>query len=121
MTIQKTTGSLEIETLRRALEQRDIDLLVNLYADDAEVRIVNRDNPPSSPFELHGKEEIRTYLQEIPPEITERLDQVVADDERAAITVTCQYPDGNRVLCTAMLDLHNGKIVREVAVEAWDE
>ena len=121
MTMQKSTSGLDFEVMHRAFEQRDIELLMSLYADDAEVRIVNRDNPPSSPFELHGKEEIRNYLQEIPPEITERLDQVVADDERAAITVTCQYPDGNRVLCTAMLDLHNGKIVREVAVEAWDE
>lgn len=121
MTIQKSTRGLDLEALRRAHEEGDIGLLLSLYADDAEVRIVNRDNPPSSPFELHGKEEIGNYLREVPPEITHRLDQVVTNDEHAAVTVVCQYPDGKRVFCAAMLDLRDGKIAREVAVEAWDE
>jgi ketosteroid isomerase-like protein len=121
VTVQKSTSGLNFEVMHRAFEQRDVELLMNLYADDAEVRIVNRDNPPSSPFELHGKEEIGNYLREAPPEITHRLDQTVADDEHAAATVVCQYPDGKRVLCAAMFDLREGKIVREVSVEAWDE
>jgi hypothetical protein len=121
MTMQKSTSGLDFEVLRHAFEQGDTDLLVSLYADDAKVRIVNRDNPPSSPFQLHGKEEIRNYLRETPPEITHRLDRAVADDEHAAISIMCQYPDGNLVLCTAMLDLQDGKIVREVAVEARGE
>lgn len=121
MTLQKSTGGLDFETLRRAMEQQDVDLYASLYADDAEVRIVNHNNPPSSPFELHGKEEIRNYLRQAPPEITHRLDRTIADDEHAAATVVCQYPDGKRVLCAAMFDLREGKIVREVSVEAWDE
>ena len=121
MTTQKAASGLDFEVLRRAFEQGDTDLLVSLYADDAEVRIVNRDNPPSSPFELQGKEEISNYLKETPPEITHHLDQMVADDEHAAATVVCRYPDGKRVLCVAMFDLREGKIVREVSVEAWDE
>jgi SnoaL-like domain len=104
-----------------AREQQNVDLYASLYADDAEVRIVNHNNPPSSPFELHGKEEIRNYLGEAPSEIAHRLDRTITDDENAADTVVCQYPDGKRVLCAAMFDLREGKIVREVSVEAWDE
>ncbi|MDX6382321.1 MAG: hypothetical protein QOI57_3345 [Rubrobacteraceae bacterium] len=30
-------------------------------------------------------------------------------------------PDGNRVFCAGMLEVRDGKIVREVGVQAWDE
>jgi hypothetical protein len=36
-------------------------------------------------------------------------------------TEACRYPDGTRVLCLAMLDLRDGLIVRQTAVQEWDE
>ena len=47
MTEQKT--ALDFEALRRASEHRNAEALIGLYAEDAEVRIVNRETPPSSP------------------------------------------------------------------------
>ncbi len=53
--------------------------------------------------------------------MTYRIENEVIDEDRVTFDVTCRYPDGKRVLCAAMLDLRDGKIVKEVAVEAWDE
>jgi hypothetical protein len=35
--------------------------------------------------------------------------------------LACEYPDGTRVLAAATLEVRDGKIVRQVNVEVWDE
>ena len=52
MAEQGVTGKLDFEDLRRAQEQRDLDAMLDLYAEDAEIHIVNRNTPPSSPYVL---------------------------------------------------------------------
>ncbi len=54
MATQAHSG-LDFESLRRAIEGRDADTLLGFYADDAEVRTVNRSATPSSPQVLRGK------------------------------------------------------------------
>lgn len=121
MTEHRTTGRFEMELFRRAFEQRDAELLISLYADDAEFRIVNCDAPPSSPHELRGKEEIADYWRDVfGRQMTHLLEQEVVGNDRLAVNVACKYPDGTRVLATMMFDLHEGKIVRQVDVQAWD-
>jgi hypothetical protein len=41
-----------------------LDLRLSLYADDAVLRRIDRNNPPSSPFELRGKEQIAGYWRD---------------------------------------------------------
>ena len=48
-------SGLDFEAMRRAIEESDYDALVALYADDAELRTVNRNSTPSSPQVLRGK------------------------------------------------------------------
>jgi len=48
-------GSLDFETLRRAIEERDAETLIGFYADDAEVHTVNKNATPSSPQVLRGR------------------------------------------------------------------
>ncbi len=122
MTEQKTASGLDFEALRRGIEQSDAEALIDLYADDAEVRIVNRRTPPSSPHILNGKEGIAEYLREgYAMEMEHRVENEVIDKNRVAFYTACQYPEGSRVLYAATLEVHDGKIVREVGVEAWDE
>ena len=45
---------------------------------------------------------------------------MVADDA-VAFTEACRYPDGTNVLCATVLELADGRIVRQVVVQAWDE
>ena len=58
-------GSLDFETLRQAIEDRDAETLIDFYADDAEIRTVNKNSTPSSPQVLRGKEEIFAYLRDV--------------------------------------------------------
>ena len=50
VTLQATT-----EAEYNAIENRDGRQLANMYADDAVLRVVDRDNPPSKPREIRGK------------------------------------------------------------------
>ena len=120
MTVQNT--SFDFEALRHGIEQLDAELLINLYADDAELRIVNRYTTPSSPRELHGKEQITEYLRDVCGRaMTHRIEREVVGEDRVAFNEACEYPDGTRVLAATTLELQDGKIVQQVNVEAWDE
>ena len=118
----QSTGDLDFEVLRRAIEGRDAETLVGLYADDAEVITVNRNSTPSSPQILSGKEQIGGYLRDVcGREMTHRVENEVLGGDRVAFQEACEYPDGVRVLGAETLEVRDGKIVRQVSVEAWDE
>lgn len=111
----------DTEALRRGIEHRDADALLALYAPDAEYLVVDRDNPPSKPLSLRGRDAIGAYLRDVcGRDMTHRLTHVVADAEQAAFLQSCAYPDETRVLCAAVLELRDGRIVRQTGVQAWD-
>jgi len=113
---------VEMDTMRRAIEQRDGPLLSSLYADDAVLKIVDRLHPPSAPMEIRGKSAITESFNDICGRaISHRIEQNVIGDKSTAFTEACEYPDGNRVLCSALLDWRDGKVIRQVNVQAWDE
>jgi hypothetical protein len=118
---EQRTG-FDFEAMRRAIEQLDAEALVGLYADDAELRIVNKSTTPSSPRELRGKEEITEYLRDVCGRaMTHHIENEVVGEDRVAFNEACEYPDGTKVLAATTLDLRDGKVVRQVNVEAWDE
>jgi hypothetical protein len=45
----------------------------------------------------------------------------VFGEERIAFNEACEYPDGTRVLSATTLEVQNGRIIRQVSVEAWDD
>ncbi|MDQ4042475.1 MAG: nuclear transport factor 2 family protein [Actinomycetota bacterium] len=121
MTEQKPAAGLDFEALRRGIEQLDADLLVSLYADDAEMKIVNKNTTPSSPRELRGNEEIAEHLRDVCGRaMIHRVENEVIGEDRVAFNQACEYPDGTRVLCAATLEVQGGKISRQVNIEAWD-
>jgi hypothetical protein len=121
MAAVKTAG-FDVETLRRGVEGRDAEALNSLYAQDAECIVIDQANPPGSPRTLRGREAIAEFNRDLTSrEMTHHLDRVVVSDDGGAYADACEYPDGTRVYCTAVLDLSNGKIARQVCVQAWDE
>jgi ketosteroid isomerase-like protein len=122
MSEQQTAGGLDFMALRRAIEQSDFDSLMNFYAENAELYSVNRNTPPSSPEVLRGKEAIAERLEDVcGRDMTHRVEDEVVGQGRIAFNEACEYPDGLRVLAAMTLEVRDGKIVRQVNVEAWDE
>ena len=107
--------------LRQAIESRDGKTLAGFYADDALVRIIDQDHPPSRPREIRGRDAIAAYFDDVCGRtMTHRVEAGITDGDRLAFTQACTYPDGKRVFCSATLELAGGKIARQTAVQAWD-
>ena len=114
----RVTGS----AIKRAIEGRDGRMLSSFYADDAIVRVVDRNNPPSRPREIRGRSAITTFWDDICSRaMTHEVNFSVAEGDRLAFSQACAYPDGAKVFCLAMLDLKGGKIAHQTVVQAWDE
>ena len=123
MSHDRTDGpGFDFEAMRRAIEESDYDALLALYADNAELRTVNKNSTPSSPQMLQGKEEISEMLRDVCGRaMTHHVEDEVIGEGRVAYNEACEYPDGIRVLGATTLKLQDGKIVRQTIVEAWDE
>jgi ketosteroid isomerase-like protein len=116
-----TATSFDIEAFRRAYEQWDIDSLLALYADDFELIQIDRDNPPSAPRVRHGKDMLKGMLEHCAAAgVRATVENGVAGQERAAATVTCEFPGGRKVVANAVLELRDGRIVRERDVSSGD-
>ncbi len=120
MTI-KTSTSFDLEAFRRGYEEWDIGALLALYADDVELIQVDRDNTPSSPRVRHGKELFKGMFEHCAAAgVRATVEHAVSSGDRAAATVTCEFPGGRRVVANAMLELGDGRIVREHHIESGD-
>lgn len=123
MTEQKTKSGLDFEGLKRAVEGLDAELLLSFYAEDAEARWVGPGAPPSSPLVWRGKQEIsEVFRRAYSREMTQCVEDEVIGEDRLALTVTSEFPDGKRQLCASTIELNEGgKISRHTMVDVWDE
>jgi ketosteroid isomerase-like protein len=113
--------AVTVAALKRAVEGRNAEALAGMYADDAVLLVIDRDNPPSNPRRLAGKAEIARYFGDVcGRDMTHMIENGVASGNQLAFTQSCTYPDGTKVFCSAMLDLKRGKIRQQTVVQAWD-
>jgi hypothetical protein len=69
--------------LKRAIEGRKASALAGLYADDAIVQVIDRDNPPSKPRSLQGKSAIASYFEDVcGRDVTHKVEAGVAVGNR---------------------------------------
>ncbi len=117
-----TSQSFDAEMLRRSIEERDAATMLGLYAEDAELHVVDRHDQPSHPKIIRGRAAIGEYLADVcGRDMTHKIERLVVGDDGAAFVQACQYPSGARVRCAAVLDLKDGLITRQSGVQAWDE
>jgi ketosteroid isomerase-like protein len=116
-----TNSTISVDALKRAIEGRDAAGLIALYADDAIMRIIDRDNPPSRPRELKGRAAIASFYDDVCSRaMSHQLEAGVSNGRHIAFTQACAYPDGTRVFCSAMIEIADGKIARQTNLQAWD-
>jgi ketosteroid isomerase-like protein len=117
-----TSQSFDAEALRRGIEERDAATLLALYAEEAELRVVDSQDQPSHPKIIRGRAAIGEYFADVcGRDMTHTIERLVVGGDGAAFVQACQYPSGARVMCAAVLDLKDGLIIRQSGVQAWDE
>ena len=117
-----TTTSFDLGLLKQAIEERDASTQLAMYAQDAEVTLIDKLATPSSPRVLHGRAEIESWLADVcGRDMTHRVQQTVRDADGAAFIEACRYPDGTAVTCATVLELSAGRVARQVVVQAWDD
>ena len=109
--------------LRRAHERHDADLALSLYAEHAEVRIVDHANPPNSPELFKGKEQIAGYLARLygrgmTHRVGAALQDVIVGEGRISFNVRSVYGEGTRLLSAESYEVHRGKIFYQTNVLA---
>ncbi len=123
----ETGGRDHTRTLRRAHEQRDVDLALGLYDEQARVRLLGHGAPPDAPEVFEGKERIAEYLRdtflgEWSPRVGYSLSDVVEGDGRIVLNVAYVDADGARViLASENYVVSRGKIVDQLNIEARKE
>jgi hypothetical protein len=116
------TAGFDFAALRQALERSDAATLAALYAEDAEMTIVDRNRPPSAPLRLLGRPAIAGFWQDVcAREMTHAVGEEVIGADRIAFVEHCAYPDGCNVISAMTLDVVEGRIARHLTVQAWDE
>jgi hypothetical protein len=117
-----TIHTFDLSTFKQAIEERDASTQIAMYAEDAEVTLVDRVAQPSTPRVLHGREEIQTWIEDVcARDMTHRIQGTVQDERGAAFTEACRYPDGTGVMCATVLEIDDGLVARQIGVQAWDE
>ena len=115
------TASIDVDALRGAYATRDAAALLALYAENATVEIIDAINPPSNPRRLAGRDALRAHFEDVfARDMTHDLDIVAATPQALGYSLRCSYADGTRVVCGGTSVVRDGRIVREVAVQAWD-
>jgi hypothetical protein len=117
-----TVTTFDLDRFTRAAEERDASTQLSMYRPDATVTIADKISQPGSPRVLRTREEVRTWLEDTyGRDMTHSVQHTVKDDNGAAYTQACRYPDGTNVLCATVIELQDGLISGQTVVQAWDE
>ena len=119
--LEPAPNRFDYAAFKSAFETRDIETWLSFFDENAE-RIEYRHNaPPASPNRMRGKSEIGALLARVKSsDVRLELSDEVLGTTRAAFCVTCTLPDGRRIIENVIVHLKEGKIIRQVDVEAWD-
>src|ERR1035437_10489268 len=96
--IARTSQSFDAEALRRGIEERDATTLLGLYAEDAELHVVDRNDQPSHPKIIRGREAIGDYFADVcGRDMTHTIERLVDSETTAPLGQPCRPPGGARV------------------------
>ena len=116
----KGQTEFDIEALKRAFEANEANKVLQFYSSDLEHIEIDADAPPKTPRKS-GTDYIAAAIEGAAQAgINLRLENPVVGEDRAACTITCEFPDGRRLVSNTIYDLRDGKIVRQLDVQVTD-
>ena len=117
----ETRTAFDSETFRRGFEQWDLPALLDLYADDVELVEINREHPPSDPRVRRGRQVYEQAFGHCASAgVKGSIENIIVGDDQVACTMTCEFPDGRKVVGNAIMEIRDGKVVRELQVQSGD-
>lgn len=120
MTLESRT-TFDVDAYKLAYESWDVETLLSLYADDVEQIQMDDATPPREPGTYRGKERLEQMFRHCKDHgVSATVENLVPGTDRAAATVTCEFPTGRKVVANTILDLREGRIVRELVTAARD-
>jgi hypothetical protein len=79
-----------VAEIKLAIEGRNAQALSGFYADNAVLRIIDSDNPPSRPREIRGKAAIGEYYADVcGRNMNHKVEAGLADRNHLAFTQSC--------------------------------
>jgi ketosteroid isomerase-like protein len=119
--VAERSNDFDFVGFKAAMERKDVDSWFGFYADEAEWIEYRHFSPPRDPNRMLGKEQIADFIRRV---CSSDVDIIVADEviasDRIAFSIAVALPDGKRIFEHIIADIENGKITRQVDVEAWD-
>jgi hypothetical protein len=111
----------DLRAFGHAIEAQDTDAQLTAYAEDAELTVIDPDNPPSSPHVLSGKHAIGTWLRgSCEANTVQRTARMIDGAGQIAYTVEQLNRDGTHEIATSMADIREGLITVQQTVLVWD-
>lgn len=103
----------DIDGFRRAIESGDARYQLALYADDAELNVVDPDDPFATPHVLHGKPAIGSWIEQLHARSTGlRVVDLRSMPDRVELTEEVDGRDGSHVAYGYSAEVRRGQLVR---------
>ena len=116
-----SVGQFDFAAFKQAFETQDLASWAGFFADDAEWIEYKHSHPPHSPRRMVGKAQIEAFLSQVKAgNVALAIEDEIVGPTRAAFRVWCTLPNGKRIIEHVILHVVDGKISRQVDVEAWD-
>ena len=117
----QTAGAFDLAEFADILESGDLAGKIATYAEHAEVRIIDPDNPPGSPHVHQGRAQIEAAIRsEACHTVACQVLNMIDGGDRIAFTELRQYRDGSHEIATSTAELSGGRIATQHAVVVWD-
>ena len=111
----------DFEAYAAAVEGKDAAAWAEFFVEDAVWLEYRGRNPPRSPNVIAGRTAIREFLEQVAAApFRLEVSHPVVSPERAAYRAWITFADDRQIIEHVILELADGRIVRQVDVEAWD-
>ena len=116
-----TSSTFDVAAFERCYAEWDVAGLLDLYDEAVELVQIDRDHPPSEPLVRTGRRTLAGMLEHCANAgVRATVDHAIAGGDRAAARVTCAFPGGRTVIANPIMEIRDGRIVREHDVVVGD-
>jgi hypothetical protein len=112
-----TQSTFDLAGLIGAIESGNTQYQLALYADCAEMRIIDSDRPAQAPYILRGRPAIAAWIGRVyASHENHRVVDFTADSQNLALIEEYRGPEGTSVRYARSVELSGGQITSETAV-----